>query len=120
MCEDTLITALRGGEGGINVAMARGHIDVPQGEPASWHLKVVDKTTMRGKIFIGVETCPEGGDHIRMGQDWYDETCAGRALYYRFVPKCRLKADGHAHVCSCLLFCVGHHPTHQQQHLGFL
>jgi hypothetical protein len=88
MCEDTLITALRGGEGGINIPMARGHIAVPQGEPASWHLKVVDKTSLRGKIFIGVETSPDENDQpIRLGQDWYEEICTEKALYYRFVQR---------------------------------
>lgn len=86
MCEDTLITALRGGDGGSLTPMSRGHAEVPEGQPASWHVKVVDKASVRGNIYIGIETCDAEGTHATvLGKDWYDAACVGRALYYRFL-----------------------------------
>eukprot|EP00286_Rhodomonas_abbreviata_P016307 CAMPEP_0181328198 /NCGR_PEP_ID=MMETSP1101-20121128/22560_1 /TAXON_ID=46948 /ORGANISM="Rhodomonas abbreviata, Strain Caron Lab Isolate" /LENGTH=376 /DNA_ID=CAMNT_0023437015 /DNA_START=63 /DNA_END=1193 /DNA_ORIENTATION=+ len=92
MCEDTMITAVRGGEGGINIPMARGSMEVLAGtvegtkessQPASWHVKLVDKASVRGQIYVGVEVSEEkGSPALMLGQDWYHDSCVGKAYYY--------------------------------------
>eukprot|EP00961_Rhodomonas_salina_P056415 757964-Rhodomonas_salina.1 len=96
MCEDTMITAVRGGEGAQNVPTARGWMEVHSGPtsddtpaqsvahaPATWHIKVVEKASNRGQIYLGVEVSEElGGSSIFLGQDWYHEACHGKAYYY--------------------------------------
>jgi hypothetical protein len=96
MQEDTMITAVRGGEAGaIMVPMARGDSEVAEGQPASWHIKVIEKASVKGNIYIGVETMDEKGNHYtRIGEDWYTEKAKDRAFYYRFIqPRCRLHAS---------------------------
>lgn len=91
-----MITAVRGGEAGaIMVPMARGDSEVAEGQPASWHIKVIEKASVKGNIYIGVETMDEKGNHYtRIGEDWYTEKAKDRAFYYRFIqPRCRLHAS---------------------------
>ena len=40
MVEDTMVTALRGAEGGLFVPTGRGALEVASTEKASWHFKV--------------------------------------------------------------------------------
>mmetsp|Transcript_27222 Transcript_27222/g.42568 ORF Transcript_27222/g.42568 Transcript_27222/m.42568 type:complete len:400 (+) Transcript_27222:43-1242(+) len=86
MCEDTLITAVRGGEGGgerSHIPMGRGSLEVSADKSASWHIKVVEKASVRGKIFIGVEISEDSQTpNILIGQDWFHEGCVNKALYY--------------------------------------
>lgn len=84
MKEDTMVTAVRGGEAGGIVPMARGESEVKEGQPASWHIKVIDKASVKGKIYIGLEAMDASGAHATLlGHDWYTENAKGRAFYYR-------------------------------------
>eukprot|EP00290_Baffinella_frigidus_P018475 CAMPEP_0180216956 /NCGR_PEP_ID=MMETSP0987-20121128/16608_1 /TAXON_ID=697907 /ORGANISM="non described non described, Strain CCMP2293" /LENGTH=386 /DNA_ID=CAMNT_0022176321 /DNA_START=9 /DNA_END=1169 /DNA_ORIENTATION=- len=85
MVEDTLLTALRGAEGGMFVPTGRGALEVASTEKASWHFKVMDKASNNGCIFIGVEaTSVKDGQLMFLGQDWFHSTCIDEypAYYY--------------------------------------
>jgi len=41
MVEDTLATALRGGDGASGTPTVRGNLEADLAAPASWHIKVV-------------------------------------------------------------------------------
>jgi hypothetical protein len=82
MVEDTLCTALRGGEGG-GCPMARGNLDAQLEHSASWHLKIVQRGSNNGKIYVGVETVDEKGQSAMLiGTDWFHESCVDNAIYY--------------------------------------
>eukprot|EP00960_Hanusia_phi_P017679 520771-Hanusia_phi.AAC.1 len=87
LCEDTMVTAIRGGE-----RLALGHAQIPTAHAsliarrdmiASWHLKVTKKASIRGAIFVGIESFDgHPGDKPTVGSDWYQEDCRNAAFYY--------------------------------------
>ena len=82
MVEDTLCTALRGGEGG-GCPMARGNLHAQLEHSASWHIKVVQRASNNGKIYVGIETADEKGQTAMLiGTDWFNESCVEAAIYY--------------------------------------
>ena len=90
MVEDTLCTALRGGDGsctaGVQVAnapMARSSLEASLDQPASWHIKVVNKASVKGKIYVGVETVEKKGTvAMLIGTNWYHEDHVFSAIFY--------------------------------------
>ena len=95
MLEDTLVTAVRGGEAGGVLPMVRGEAEVPEGECGSWHIKVIEKASVKGNIYIGIETLDSAGKEATLlGKDWYDEKATNRAFYYRCCPlSCYMRRD---------------------------
>eukprot|EP00802_Teleaulax_amphioxeia_P018927 Tamp_19138.p2 GENE.Tamp_19138~~Tamp_19138.p2 ORF type:complete len:399 (+),score=167.15 Tamp_19138:66-1199(+) len=90
MIEDTLCTAIRGGDGsctvGVQVAntpMARSSLEASLDQPASWHIKVVTRASIKGKIYVGVETVENKGTvAMLIGTDWFHEACVSSAVFY--------------------------------------
>ena len=83
ICTGQIVEALRGGEGGIQVPMARGCNLVHCTNYAYWDVKMLGKSSIHGEIYIGIETVE---DHSKesyiIGQDWFHEACVGRTFYY--------------------------------------
>jgi hypothetical protein len=83
MVEDTLCTALRGGDGVYGTPMVRGSLDADLEQYASWHIKVVRRASNTGKIYVGVETVDkQGNPACLIGTDWFHESCVDFAFFY--------------------------------------
>ena len=61
MVEDTLCTALRGGDGAVGTPMSRGNLEAELAQSVSWHIKLVQRASNNGKVYVGVEMVDEYG-----------------------------------------------------------
>jgi hypothetical protein len=83
ICTGQVVEALRGGEGGTQVPMARGSNLVSCAHHAYWDIKLIGKSSIHGDIYIGIETVESPGkEKYLIGQDWFNLVCEGRTFYY--------------------------------------
>jgi hypothetical protein len=83
ICTGQIVEALRGGEGGTQIPMARGSTLVSCAQHAYWDIKMIGKSSIYGEIYIGIETVESPGkEAYLLGQDWFNLACEGRTFYY--------------------------------------
>lgn len=70
--------------------MARGNLHAQLEHSASWHIKVVQRASNNGKIYVGIETADDKGlamkdekDRVMLiGEDWFHASYVDKAVYY--------------------------------------